>query len=139
MLLLPFRIFLFLSITIITGIAFKHNGLDIFLGFFAGVCFQFVFSYAIQQFINAYVELQNKALENERIKQFSMQSVEVVCPCHLKIKEAVPFRFNTENRYRCKECRKAISIFVEPQTAVFTEPLQDTDTTKPDILNALAK
>jgi len=137
--LLSSRLFLFLSATIITGVIFNHFGLNIYFGFFAGICFQFAISHAIQQFINAYILLKNKALENERIKEFSHQSIEVTCPCHLKIREVVPFRFNTENRYRCKECRKAISVFTETQTAVFTEPLQDTDTTKPEILNATTK
>jgi len=137
--LLPFRAFLFLSITIITGIAFKHFGLNLYFGFFAGICFQFVISYAVQQFLNVYMELKNKALDNERIKQFNYQSIEVSCPCHLKVKEVIPFRFNAENRYRCRECKKAISVFTETQTALFTEPLQDTDTTKPEILNVTTK
>jgi len=136
---LPFRVFLFLSITIITGIIFDHCGLNMYFGFFAGICFQFALSYAIQQLLNTHIELKNKALENERIRLFNYQSIEVACPCHLEVKEVIPFRFNAENRYRCRECKKAISVFTTTQTALFTEPLQDTDTTKPEILNVTSK
>jgi len=134
-----FRASLFVFLTIAFGCIFSHFGLNFIFGLAFGASFQFIFSYAISQFVNAYINLQNKKLENERIKEFSYQGVVVECPCHEKIRDIIPFRFNTENKYKCRECNKTVSVFADAYTAIATEPILDTDTTKPDILTNAIK
>jgi hypothetical protein len=130
-----FRLFLLASISVISGVVFNTMGLSFYLGLFFGMCIQFVINYVIDRFVDSYVELKNKALENDRIREFSYQGVEVKCPCHKQIKQLVPFRFNTDNRYKCNDCQKTITVLVEPFTAIATEPIADTDTTKPEIIS----
>lgn len=124
--------FIILSAT--CGYIFSKNNLNYFVGFATGAALQFIFNYIYLSIFNSIVALNNKKLENERIKEFTMQGLEVECPCSRKIKDFVPIRLNTSNKYKCKECLKMISVYVTPSTALVTEPIQDTDITNPSIL-----
>jgi hypothetical protein len=118
-----------------TGYIFKANGLNFYIGAITGGAIQFVFNYIYETIFNAAVALKNKKLENERIKEFTMQGIEVECPCSRKIKDFVPIRLNTTNKYKCKECQKLISVYITPSTALTTEPILDTDTVNPSIIS----
>lgn len=135
-----FRLTVFLFLSIACGYIFDHFNLNFFVGILVGASCQFILTYITNQFVNAYIQLKNKQLENERIREFSYQGIEVECPCHKKYKQLVPFRFNTDNRYKCIDCNKTITVLTETFTALATEPITDTDTTKPDIIsNAITK
>lgn len=125
----------FLSLCYATGYIFSKNNLNFIIGVIVGGAFQFVFNYIYLSVFDAIIALKNKKLENERIKEFSMQGLEVECPCSRKIRDFVPIRLNTANKYKCKECMKLISIYVTPSTALSTEPIVDTDTVNPSILS----
>lgn len=125
----------FLSLCYATGYIFSKNNLNFIIGAIVGGAFQFVFNYIYLSVFDAIIALKNKKLENERIKEFSMQGLEVECPCSRKIRDFVPIRLNTANKYKCKECMKLISIYVTPSTALSTEPIVDTDTVNPSILS----
>lgn len=118
-----------------TGYIFKANGLNFYIGAITGGAIQFVFNYIYETIFNAIVALKNKKLENDRIKEFTMQGIEVECPCSRKIKDFVPIRLNTSNKYKCKECQKLISVYITPSTALTTEPILDTDTVNPSIIS----
>jgi len=117
------------------GYIFKANGLNFYIGAITGGAIQFVFNYIYETIFNAIIALKNKKLENERIKEFTMQGIEVECPCSRKIKDFVPIRLNTSNKYKCKECQKLISVYITPSTALTTEPILDTDTINPSIIS----
>ena len=118
-----------------TGYIFKANGLNFYIGAITGGAIQFVFNYIYETIFNAAVALKNKKLENERIREFTMQGIEVECPCSRKIKDFVPIILNTSNKYKCKECQKLISVYITPSTALTTEPILDTDTVNPSIIS----
>lgn len=118
-----------------TGYIFKANGLNFYIGAITGGAIQFVFNYIYETIFNAIIALKNKKLENERIKEFTMQGIEVECPCSRKIKDFVPIRLNTSNKYKCKECQKLISVYITLSTALTTEPILDTDTVNPSIIS----
>lgn len=123
------QIITFVVVSLFTGIAFTKLGFNFFLGFSAGIAVQFIGNYIFTTFFNLYAELKNKKLENERIKEFSYQGLEVECPCYKKNKEFVPVRLNSENKYKCNECNKSISILIEASTALATEPIYSKDNT----------
>lgn len=129
------QVVVFLSLCYATGYIFSKNNLSFIVGAIVGGTFQFVFNYVYLSIFDAFISLKNKKLENERIKEFSMQGLEVECPCSRKIRDFVPIRLNTANKYKCKECMKLISIYVTPSTALSTEPIVDTDTVNPSILS----
>lgn len=124
----------FIALSLVTGYLFNKSGLNFYIGLLAGISIQYVINYLFQYVLNSIVALKNKQLENERIKEFTMQGIEVECPCSRKITDFVPIRLNTANKYKCKECQKIISVFITPSTALTTEPILDTDTTKIDII-----
>lgn len=124
----------FVAVCLITGYVFKKSGLNFYVGLVAGISLQYILNYLFQYVVDLIVAIKSKQLENERIKEFTMQGIEVECPCSRKITDFVPIRLNTANKYKCKECQKVISVFITPSTALTTEPILDTDTTKIDII-----
>ena len=116
-----------LVVSTLNGFAFVSFGSTFIIGFLAGTVVQFGIYYGFMNLIELYAALQNKKLENERLREFSLQSLEVTCPCHRQIKEIIPVRLNTDNRYKCTECSKTVSILITPETAIATEPIINTD------------
>jgi len=116
-----------LTVLVVTAILFglllKHFGVSLFIGIPLGVIIQFGAYYAFITALSAYVELKNKKLENERIKEFSLQGLEVTCPCSLKKAEFVPIILNTNNTYRCDHCQKNVSVYIAAETALVTETI----------------
>lgn len=114
---------IFIAVTILIALSLKHLGVPLFYGIPLGILTQFGFYYAFITSLNAYVELRNKQLENERIKEFTLQGLDVICPCHLKKTEFVPIVLNTENKYNCASCQKNISVYIAAETALVTDPI----------------
>jgi hypothetical protein len=112
-----------LTVAILFGLTLKQLGVSLFYSIPLGVVLQFGIYYAYITALSAYVELRNKKLENERIKEFSLQGMEVTCPCALKKTEFVPIILNTNNTYKCNTCQKNISVYVVPETALITETI----------------
>jgi hypothetical protein len=113
-----------LTITaILFGLLLRHFGVSLFIGIPLGVIAQFGVYYAFITTLSAYIELKNKKLENERIKEFSLQGLEVTCPCALKKTEFVPIVLNTNNNYKCNYCQKNISVYIAAETALVTETI----------------
>lgn len=129
-----FQILSFITISILFGFIFNKFNLNFLLGIAFGVSIQFIGTYIFNSVLNAIVALKNKKLENERIKEFTMQGLEVECPCSKKVKAFIPIRLNTANKYKCAECQKTISVFFNSSTALTTEPIEDTDTLNPKII-----
>jgi len=108
---------------ILIGLLFKHFGVSLLIGIPIGVIVQFGLYYAFITALSAYVELKNKQLENERIKEFSLQGLDVTCPCSLKKTEFVPIILNTNNTYKCDHCQKNVSVYIATETALMTDTI----------------
>lgn len=113
----------FIAISILFGSVFYTFNFNFFIGVLFGVAFQYVGFFAFSAIFNAIVALKNKKLENERLKELSFQGLEVECPCFKKIKDFIPVRLNTPNYYKCSDCKKTISVLINAETAVVTEPV----------------
>lgn len=97
-------------------------GVNYFIGAAFGVIIQFIGFYTFRTIFSAVVALKNKQLENERIKEFSYQGLEVICPCFKQVRQLVPIKLNTANYYKCQECNKRVGVIITPETAIVTEP-----------------
>ena len=113
----------FIAISILFGAAFYAFNFSFFIGVLFGIAFQYVGFFAFSTILNAVVALKNKKLENERLQELSFQGLEVECPCFKKIKDFIPVRLNTPNYYKCSDCKKTISVLINSETAVVTEPV----------------
>ena len=114
------------SVSLLSGFLAKELKFSFFLGVGIGLSLQFLVYYIYSNSFTAYILLKNKKLENERIKEFSYQGVEVTCPCYKKINAFVPIRLNTDNSYTCQECKKDVAIYIDVSTAVTTQPINNT-------------
>ena len=108
---------------VLFGLVLKYFGVTLFIGIPFGIILQFGLYYAFITILNVYIELKNKKLENERIKEFSLQGLEVTCPCTLKKNEFIPIVLNTNNSYKCDYCQKNVSVYIAAETALMTETI----------------
>jgi len=120
---LALQLFALLAVSILCGYVFASVKLNFLIGFFSGAVLQVFGFYLYASIINLYVVLKSKKLEILKLREMSYQSVEVTCPCFKQIRDFVPFRFNTANYYKCRECAKTVSIHTTTETAVVTEPI----------------
>jgi len=68
-----------------------------------------------------YLILQSEKIKNERIKEFSKQGMEVVCPCYLEKRMFIPITLNDVNSFKCLECQKECLVQLEAKTFNKTE------------------
>jgi hypothetical protein len=112
-----------LTVAVFFGLCLQRFNISLFYSIPLGILLQFGVNYAFLTILDAWIALKDKKLENERIKEFSLQGLEVTCPCSLKKTEFVPITLNTNNTYKCNHCQKNISVYIVPETALITEPL----------------
>jgi DNA-directed RNA polymerase subunit RPC12/RpoP len=117
------------SVALLTGLFLASFGVKLWLGILVGIIIQFIAHNVYVSILDTYVALRNKKLENERIKEFSHQGLEVTCPCSKKRVDFVPIRLNEANSYKCNECEKTVSVYINADTALQTDPIISTDTT----------
>jgi hypothetical protein len=112
-----------LTVSILFGLCLKTLNINLVYSIPLGIMLQFGLYYIFITILDVWVTLKNKKLENERIKEFSLQGMEVSCPCSLKKVEFVPITLNTNNNYKCNHCQKNVSVYITAETALVTEPL----------------
>jgi len=71
-------------------------------------------------------EIEFELIQNERIKEFSKQGLNCICPdenCNHKV--LVPIVLNEENTYKCPECNKSIKVYIGAKTFLATTPVEE--------------
>jgi hypothetical protein len=63
----------------------------------------------------------------------------VVCPCDKGIVQNIPISLNSKTQYTCDGCSKKITVFIEPKTALATEPLDVTSLDDPEFIQSITK
>lgn len=110
------------AFSFIVSVILANWGISYIVGAAFGLAIQFIGFNVFKAVFSAFIALKNKKLENERIKEFSYQGLEVTCPCYKQIRQFVPIKLNTANYYKCNECNKRIGVLITPETAIVTEP-----------------
>jgi len=116
------------SIVIVIFISLSLAGVMFGLGFsfmktFAIVfCGQLLFTFIGYQIVEPISMLRNKQLENERIKEFSKQGVEIECAsCNMPV--IIPIRFDRSNNFTCDNCGAENSVYINITAAQKTTPM----------------
>jgi|LauGreDrversion2_6_1035139.scaffolds.fasta_scaffold00011_18 hypothetical protein len=120
---LALQLLALISVSLFCGFIFNTIHLNFFVGIFIGASAQILGFYLYSNLLNLYIIIKAKKLEVEKLREMSFQSIEVMCPCFKQVTDIVPFRFNTANYYKCRECSKTISVHTTTETAVVTEPV----------------
>jgi len=69
-------------------------------------------------------EIEFELIQNERIKEFSKQGIECICPDeNCQTKTFVPIQLDLENRYDCPKCKKGVKVFIGSKTFLETQPM----------------
>jgi hypothetical protein len=92
----------------------------------------YFFSFTVVQIIgyNIYqkwIELKIEKLQNERIKEYSKQGLEIKCPCPKEKEMFVPIELNSDNYFKCAQCDKKISVQITAKSFLETQ-MVDLDT-----------
>jgi hypothetical protein len=119
------QLFTLCLVSLLFATIFYLLKLNFIAGILTGIVFQFTGFYVYSTFLRIYTGLQIKKIENEMLKELSFQGLEVECPCFKKAVEFVPIRLNTNNYYKCSQCKKKISVLIGAETAVATEAIEN--------------
>lgn len=89
---------------------------------------KYFFVFAVLQFLtyNVYktiVGIFVEKVKNERIKEYSKQGMEVICPCYLEKKMLLPIELNAINSFSCLECKKDFTVDISAKTFLQTETI----------------
>lgn len=122
-----FQIGLLTLVAGLFGALFVNLKINFFIGFVFGILVQYGIYHAFAYGLEVYTLIKAKRIENERLKELSLQGMVVTCPCNRKINEFVPIRVGAPNHYKCNECQKTVSVFLNAETAIITEPINNTD------------
>jgi hypothetical protein len=109
--------------------------------FVSGVKYFFAISLIQIILYQIYIKIIHLYVENiklQKIKEYSKQGVEVVCPCYRENKVFIPIKLDSNNDYTCMECKKNVSVNIEVKTFLATEPL-DGEATDAALLMAIEK
>lgn len=129
-------LFLLLTCSAVLSLPFAQNTFS-YLKSFAICLFAQIVLYNIYK---TYVQYKFELLNVQKIKEFSKQGTEIVCPCSKAIKEFIPISLNHDNGYKCLTCNKNVSVNLEIKTYATTEPvnLEAPQNNIHDILSKLA-
>ena len=71
------------------------------------------------------MEIEFRTLENERIKEYTQQGLEVICPVETcNTPTFVPIIISEENEYECPMCNVSIKIYIGSKTFLKTSPVE---------------
>lgn len=84
---------------------------------------QLMFFYMFNTVLQYIVMLKNKKLENNRIKEFTMQGVDLNC-AHCSSTNLAPLRFDQDNIFSCLNCGKDNSVYINITVAQSSSPLE---------------
>jgi len=90
--------------------------------FILAMIVQIVIGYAVNTLSTTYINVKNKTLENERLKEFSKQSAELKCAFCSEV-SIVPIRLDIDNEYVCPHCDQRNSVYVNITVARSTTPM----------------
>jgi hypothetical protein len=99
------------------SLVFSENSLTFIKLFLFSSIIQIILYDIYKRILSIYAE----RIKNERIKEFSKQGMEVKCPCYLEKKMFVPITLNSDNYYKCLECKKDVSVEIQTKTFLKTE------------------
>lgn len=90
--------------------------------FIISICVLLVLGFLVGQISETLAGINNKKLENERIKEFTKQGVSVSC-AYCGSLNFTPIRFDTKNQFTCLDCDKKNSIYIDITATQVTNPL----------------
>lgn len=124
---LLYPLMMLVIVSLVISLILLNFGIKFWLAFGISILAQIIFYNIFRSILTTFVTLKDKELENVRIKEFSYQGLEVACPCNKKHIDFIPIRLNTPNMYRCGDCDKSVSVYINAETAMQTEPISNTD------------
>ena len=131
-----------LVISTLTALLFSLFGFELLNVFIITLVVIFIAGFLLGQISETLAVLNNKKLENERIKEFSKQGVSVDCAYCGEV-NFTPIRFDSKNTFACNECNKQNSIYLDIITTQITNPLQSPaiqmQTINPDESSAISQ
>lgn len=97
-------------------------GIEFWKPFVVMTVFQFVGFWLFNSYNQYNFKLKQTKLDNERIAEFSKQSLEAEC-AYCKTVNLVPVRFDVENDFSCINCNKPNAVYIGVTVTQKTTPM----------------
>ena len=110
------------SVSLVVGVLFWSSGHDYVKPIILTLVGQFAGFWLFNTWIRKQHIIKTGQLENERIKEFSKQAVEVECS-YCKTSNLIPVRFDIDNDFNCSNCGKPNAVYVGVTVTQKTTPL----------------
>jgi hypothetical protein len=111
-----------LLISLVVGLIFWSTGGNFSRAFTLAIVIQFAVFWVYNTLSEKYFNLKQRQLDNERIKEFTKQGLEVECS-YCKTVNLVPVRFDVDNDFSCTNCGKPNAIYIGVTVTQKTSPL----------------
>ena len=83
---------------------------------------QFVLQYIVTAILDAKYAMRLKEYERDVALNLAKTTQTIVCPCHLKHAQSVQVQFDEPIKYKCSQCYKDLSAYLEITSAMATVP-----------------
>ena len=110
------------SVSLAIGVLSWASGHDYIKPAILALVGQFVLFWLFNSWLRKQHITQTNKLENERIKEFTKQAVEVECS-YCKTTNLIPVRFDIDNDFNCTNCNKPNAVYVGVTVTQKTTPL----------------
>ena len=78
---------------------------------------------------NHYMQLKNRELDEQMLKDLAMQSVPIPCS-YCEHVNLVPIRFDQNNKFDCTKCKKDNAVYINVESSQITTPIELEQTIK---------
>lgn len=111
-----------LAVSSIVAVVFWATGHDYIKPFVLTTTIQFAAFWMINTWLRNHHMIQTKRIENDRIKEFNKQGIDVECS-YCKSPNLIPVRFDTGNDFQCVNCDKPNAVYIGVTVTQKTTPL----------------
>lgn len=110
------------TVSLLVGLVFWATGYDYVKPIILTMVGQFAVFWLFNTWLRKQHMIQTNKLENERIKEFSKQAVDVECS-YCKSTNLIPVRFDVDNDFECTNCGKPNAVYIGVTVTQKTTPL----------------
>jgi len=110
------------SIATVVATVFWSTGGDFYRAFILTIAIQIGVSWIYASISNRYFNIKQQQIDNERIKEFTKQGIDVEC-AYCKTPNLIPVRFDDDNDFTCINCDKENATYINVTITQKAAPL----------------
>ena len=134
-----FSVGITLLVSLVCALFLLNLNFNFLYSFLFFTLLQFIWFFFYGEFIKFKESKLAVMAELKGLEAMSKISANVVCPCDRKILQNIPVSLNSKTQYTCSGCLKRVTVFIEPKTALATDPIDITSLDDPEFIQSIAE